>query len=417
MTSLRNRIVFLLILAIVTVVGLATLAASRALQPPPMNERLATQARQLSVIFSYAERYRQAAVDAGTDVRDRPFAENVDPRFTDDLKAAIGTSGVQIDLLAAREEDSHRMWVSMKLNDNRWLVVELPDQGPPPGGLMTLAVWIVLIIIGSAAVSIYAAAKIIRPLKLVESAVGRIGPDGVLPLIPEEGPAEVKATAMALNRLSGRLKTAIESRMRLVAAAGHDLRTPMTRMRLRAEFVADEAEKDKWLADLKELDEIADSAMLLVREEVNSSSPEVLKFDGLIKDVVQELSLLSYRVQCKKLEPSNVTASPLAMRRAIRNLLINAATHGKKGTVQLVHRDGQAVVTIEDQGPGIPANLMGQVFEPFFRVDAARRRSMPGAGLGLAIAKEIIERFGGKIALSNRPEGGLSQQISLPITK
>lgn len=127
-----------------------------------------------------------------------------------------------------------------------------------------------LIILGSTAISIFAASKIIRPLQLLEDAIGRIGADGVLPPIPETGSGEVRVTAQALNTLSSRLKTAMESRMRLVAAAGHDLRTPMTRMRLRAEFIADDEERQKWFDDLEELDAIADSAIRIVREEAEA---------------------------------------------------------------------------------------------------------------------------------------------------
>jgi signal transduction histidine kinase len=111
-----------------------------------------------------------------------------------------------------------------------------------------------------------------QPLALLESAVEQVGPDGALPILPERGPAEVRATAKALNSLSSRLKRAMESRMRLVAAAGHDLRTPITRMRLRAEFVGDDEERARWLTDLDELERIADSAILLVREAQGSKS-------------------------------------------------------------------------------------------------------------------------------------------------
>lgn len=415
MNSLRNRIAALLILAIVAVVGLATFAVSRALQPPPMDHRTASIAAQLRLLLTLSKKDEQAAIAAGAVIRPNPATGQLDQRFSEHLNRVSSQTGASLDALVSRSSQPDGMVASLKFDDDRWLLVDLPDFGPPPGGWVTLAAWIVLIVIGSAAISVFAAAKIVRPLQLLENAVGNIGPDGMLPHVPEDGPGEVRATAQALNRLSSRLKVAIESRMRLVAAAGHDLRTPMTRMRLRAEFIAEEEDRAKWLADLEELDAIADSAMLLVREEVSVGQPEIIRFDHLVREVVLELEELGYATVLKHTEMALVAGAPLAIKRALRNLIINAATHGKKATIRLAHGRDRAVVTISDEGPGIPDELLDRVFEPFFRVDLARRKSMPGAGLGLAIAREIIERFGGQISIMNGHPNGLVQTLTFPL--
>jgi signal transduction histidine kinase len=304
---------------------------------------------------------------------------------------------------------------SVDLGDNTWLITEMPNLRLPPGGWVVLAGWIVLIIIGSTIISIFAASKITKPLRLIESAVGRVGSDGVLPHIPETGSGELRATAQALNRLSARLKSAMESRMRLVAAAGHDLRTPMTRMRLRAEFIADDDERQKWLADLEDLESIADSAIRLVREEASQDGQEIVRLDRMVHEVVDELRQLGYKARLSGAVPQSIAAGPIALKRGLRNLIINAATHGKGARIGVTQEDGEAVVTITDQGPGIPEELLGRVFEPFFRVDAARRKTLPGAGLGLAIAKEIIERFDGTITVANRKPSGLAQIVRFPL--
>jgi signal transduction histidine kinase len=239
------------------------------------------------------------------------------------------------------------------------------------------------------------------------------GHGGSVEPVPETGPAEVRAAAKAINKLSQSLHHAMEGRMRLVAAAGHDLRTPMTRMRLRAEFLPEE-ERDLWRHDIDELGRIADSAIRLVREGADTSTPEPVALGALLAETVSELQQQGFRITPAQLAPVRVIGSPLALTRALRNLLINAATHGEGGTVCLACTGGEAVVTIEDDGPGIPRELVGLVFEPFFRVDPARRQSTPGAGLGLAIAKEIIKRHRGTITLSNRLPAGLSQEIRLP---
>jgi signal transduction histidine kinase len=254
----------------------------------------------------------------------------------------------------------------------------------------------------------------VRPLALLESTVESVGPDGVLPRLPERGPAEVRATARALNSLSSRLKNAMESRMRLVAAAGHDLRTPITRMRLRAEFVEDEEERERWLTDLDELERIADSAILLVREESIKAPPELIQLDQLVGSIGQELREQNLDVTETAVLPVKVRASRLTLNRALRNLIINAATHGERARVEVGRADGTARIVIEDDGPGLPPDLLDRVFEPFFRADPARGLDNRGAGLGLTIAREIVQRAGGTITISNRASGGLRQVVELP---
>jgi signal transduction histidine kinase len=235
----------------------------------------------------------------------------------------------------------------------------------------------------------------------------------VLPKLPERGPAEVRATVAALNSLSDRLKRAIESRMRLVAAAGHDLRTPLTRMRLRAEFVGDSEERALWLKDIDELERIADSAIQLVREESTKEPPQVIQVHNLVRSLAAELRDQNFDIEVADTGEAYVKASRLALNRALRNLLINAATHGLRGIVS-VTGGATARITISDHGPGIAPHLLEQVFEPFFRVDPSRSQRVPGAGLGLTISREIIRRAGGDIRIANRPGGGLIQVVELP---
>lgn len=415
MTSLRARIAVLLILAIVSVVGLATFAASRALLPPLPEATMEPLARQLHTLTGLAEADREAALAAGIVLQPSPAAGLEESGMSRFLTRALERTGTPRTAVVTRAADTPVLTASVGLGTGEWLVSDIPDLRPPSGGRLVLAGWIVLIVAGSTAISLLAASKITRPLELLESAVGRIGADGVIAHIPETGSGEIRATAKALNQLSAQLKSAMESRMRLVAAAGHDLRTPMTRMRLRAEFIADDEERERWLADLEELDAIADSAILLVREEAEGGSTETVRLGFLIHDLVEELQALGYKVSVPPLMSLPVSASPIALKRALRNLVINAATHGGGADVRLERQGDDAVLTILDEGPGIPDEQIGRVFEPFFRVDIARRKTLPGAGLGLAIAREIVERFGGTIAIANRKPKGLVQTVRLPL--
>lgn len=413
MTSLRTRITILLIVAILAVVGLATLAASRVLKPPAPEITIEPVARQIHILAALAETAPESLRQVGGLVQDDPAGGEVLERMTVFLADALQRTGEARRIIVSRDGPGEMLLASVGLSDGNWLVTPVPDPAPPDNQWMILAIWLGMIVAGSVGVSLYAARRLSRPLELLEGAASRIGSDATISAVPEIGPAEVRATARALNRLSEQLRSAMESRMRLVAAAGHDLRTPMTRMRLRAEFIEDDAEREKWLADLQELDMIADSAIRLVREEAGSDGVQVFRLDDLLREIAAELGEIRHQIRLGDLAELSVSAGPLALKRALRNLVLNAATHGGGAEVALVKVGGEAVITIRDNGPGIPEALIGQVFEPFFRVDPGRRKTMPGAGLGLAIAREIIERFGGRVSIANLKPNGLIQIVTL----
>jgi signal transduction histidine kinase len=416
--SLRTKLALVLVVAIVAVVGLATTVTSILLGSPGPQRIMDPIAHQIRLISDLAGK-NGGAVAAGLHFDPAPASGPVSLHFTESLRDALARIGGDPLMVVVTRPDHPPelgarppMTLSIPVPGRGWLIMPLQDLPPPGPPWHMLIGYMVLIVAGATAVALFAAAKISRPLVMLEQAITSIGPDGNLPALPETGPDEVRATARALNRLSARLKTAMESRMRLVAAAGHDLRTPMTRLRLRAEFLPDE-ERDQWLSDLEELDRIADSAIGLVREEAESGGAEPLRLDRLITGLVEDLAGLDMAVRLGPVEPAWTRAGPLALKRALRNLIINAATHGGGATVEVMLRDAVPTVVIADQGPGIPQDLLEQVFEPFFRVDPGRRQQVPGAGLGLAIAREIVVRSGGDITIRNRDGGGLIQTVML----
>ncbi|MBO9654786.1 MAG: HAMP domain-containing protein [Agrobacterium tumefaciens] len=414
MSSLRNRIAALLIVSIVAVIALATVVADRTLQPPPPDRAMEPLARSLAFAVTMAERDPSLRQPGYFQIQRKPPDGDLDPLLSDFLEKSLARVGEPRTAMVLRMRRNPAPVAAIALKTDGWLIAEIPHMGPPPDGWKSFGMWIGLIIVGSAAVSIFAARKITRPLDMLENAAASIGPDGSLPHLPETGSGEIRATARALNELARRLKAAMESRMRLVAAAGHDLRTPMTRLRLRAEFIENDEERAKWLADLEELDAIADSAILLVREEVSQDSIKTIDIGRLLGEIVSELSDLGHADALDFTAPDapmTIKAAPHALKRALRNLVLNAVTHGKKAHIDLTGDDREIVVTIRDEGPGIPQELLGRVFEPFFRVDLARRKSIPGVGLGLAIAREIIERFGGTITIANHKKLGLVQTV------
>ena len=405
MTPLRARLALLLVVAIVLVVALASAVAVGVLGIPGSKSFYDNVAR--SVLVLATDETSAAWLRQVPDP-----APGEDPVLTAELRAALGRLGSPLVPVVSRAPEGIGLLISIPLGDDGYVVIPTLDPGRPPGGWLALVSGMMVIVVGAVLLALGIAERITRPLRMLERAVTLVGTDGTLAPLPEHtGSAEVRATARALNRLSSRLKGAIESRMRLVAAAGHDLRTPMTRMRLRAEFIADDEERTGWLRDLDELDRIADSAISLVREEVAAAAPETVRLDQLVAGIVDDLDALGMPIAIAASEPVTIQATPWSLQRALRNLAVNAATHGGGATVSVDRRGDEVAVTILDDGPGIPKELMDRVFEPFFQVDPARRRSAPGAGLGLAIANEILQREGGSIALANRSGGGLRQTV------
>lgn len=423
MSGLGVRLAALLTLAILFVVGVATVLALQLMGPPPPPGGPRRAAAQLAMAVHAVERLSTAefeklvaggAVAIGSEPPAGPEMEHDSER----LSEALRREGARGEARMIEPREGAPAIAAVKLRDGRWLSVE---SGPPPGpgrrDWTVFAFWLLLVAAGVAGLVALVVMRATRPLGVLERAVAAVGPDGEFNALPEEGPPEVRAAARAINQLSLRLKTAMESRMRLVAAAGHDLRTPMTRMRLRAEFIAEDEERAKWLADLEELDRIADSAIRLVREEVDPDASKATDIGAMAREIAAELVEIGLTARVTRATEALATVRPLAMKRALRNLAVNAATHGASAAVSVdTTRDG-VTVAIEDQGPGIPPELLDRAFEPFFRVDPARKATTPGAGLGLAIANEIVARNGGSLTIANRPSGGLLQVVTLPLAR
>ena len=408
MNSLRARIALTLVVSVVCIFGLSTALITY----------IMAEIGRRNVGDKFSDRIMMIAPALRTDGRQAQLVLTPEPGPgevleypTTLIRESFQRAGLPYDVIVKQPPGNARPAASVNLGTG-WLTSPVPDSRPPARVWYAALIWMAVITIGVIGVALIVAHRITRQLSLLQTVATRIGIDGLVGTVPEEGPDEVKATAQALNRMRQSLKSAIESRMRLVAGAGHDLRTPMTRMRLRAEFLP-EAERASWLHDLEEMDRIADSAILLVREETAVNSRVPVNLDDRVKDICDDLAGLQFKVTWLPSSAGTVVVPPLAFTRALRNLIINAATHGGGARVRLDSHCGRCEVIIEDNGPGIPQAMMNSVFEPFFRVDPARTQHVAGAGLGLAIAKEIVERSGGTLTIKNRKSGGLQQTISL----
>lgn len=427
MNTLHAKIITLIVVANLAVIGMAVAVLVFAFSRPPYESFADFSAAHISFILDNEIRrgdqqpaeQNQIRHFTGVEIRDQPAeGENLEER-AERLRWALKKRNRFFSLTVTKPREKlwlEKFWpvASIALPDNKWLVMPVVMPPPREEALPLLLGVLFLIIGGTTIVAVLAVRRLMRPLALLENCVGSVNFQGELPRVPETGPADIRATARAINLLSSRLKHSIESRMRLVAAAGHDLRTPITRMRLRAEFL-DDLDREKWLADLDELDHIADSAIQLVHTGIDGGiGQEMVLLDILVSEVVAELRELKLEASVARSESVQIHTKRLPLKRAIRNLVINAATHGGGATISVRRSDRSVVIDILDNGPGIPEEILPFAFEPFFRADPARS-STPGAGLGLAIANEIIQRNRGSVVLVNRPTGGLAQTIEIPL--
>ena len=302
---------------------------------------------------------------------------------------------------------------SVRLPDGRWATVE------PPRGLLSPWQQRVLLALGISMLLLaplvwWMARRLTRPIRAFAHAAERLGADPEAePLIPS-GPSEVRTAIHAFNDMQASLRDHMRRRTQTVAAIAHDLRTPLTRLRFRAEQ-APVAVRDRMAADIEEMDALIAQAMAYVRGEATPERREAFDLAALAADCAGGFSETGAPVSFTNGEALPIEADPAVLRRALDNLIANAVKYGGAARVTTFAEDGRAVVLIEDDGPGLPDGDLEAVFEPFHRAERSRSRETGGAGLGLTVARQAARAHGGDLILANRDDGGLVARMSLPL--
>ena len=304
--------------------------------------------------------------------------------------------------------------VSMQLQNGDWLNLESRLRRPDFGWTLPALTWLLMMGLALSTVVILMVRRITRPMKALASAAERVGRGEAIEPLPEVGPIDVRQTTSAFNRMHDRLQRFVKDRTQMLAAMSHDLRTPITTLRLRAEFIEDEENREKILATLEEMQRMAEATLAFVREEAAVEPTRTVDLGALIESVVVDLVDLGHDAAFAPTERRTYACRPAGLKRALRNLLENAIRYGEKAAVGLVESDRHLLITIDDDGPGIPEDQIERMFQPFVRLDESRSEETGGIGLGLAIARSIIRSHGGDIGLRNRDEGGLRAEIRLP---
>lgn len=256
--------------------------------------------------------------------------------------------------------------------------------------------------------------RITRPMRALAAAAERIGRGETVRIEPPPGPAEIRTTVEAFNAMEARLSRFVQDRTRMVAAISHDLRTPITSLRLRAEFIEDEELKQAMVRTLDEMHAMTDATLAFAREEAGGEATRDVDLAALIDGIVEDHRALGHDVAYHGPERLVWRCRPASLKRAIANLVENAVRYAGAAEVRLDRVGIETTITVDDRGPGIPAERLQEVFEPFLRLEASRNRDTGGVGLGLSIARSVVRAHGGELTLANRPQGGLRAVVTLP---
>lgn len=302
---------------------------------------------------------------------------------------------------------------SVQQADGRWATVE------PPHGLLSpwqqrVLLGLVISMLLLAPLVWWMARRLTRPIRVFADAAERLGADPDAEPLTPSGPSEVRTAIHAFNDMQASLRNHMRQRTQTVAAIAHDLRTPLTRLRFRAEQAPD-AVRDRMAADIEEMDALIAQAMAFVRGETQPERREALDLDALAADCVAGFAETGAAAAFDGGGALPVLADPAAVHRALDNLIGNAVKYGGGARVKAFAANGAAVVTVEDDGPGLPDEELETAFEPFHRGERSRSRETGGAGLGLTVARQAARASGGDVVLSNRTGGGLTARLHLPL--
>ncbi len=333
------------------------------------------------------------------------------------------------------DEDEHhnprerpQSWVSLRLSDGSTVYTRLPVRWPTPeamglpgpsGGNTPWGLLGLTVLVGLALLTWLAVIYATRPLKRMTQAALDLADHPNRAPLPDSGPTEVRQAARAFNHMQAQLQRHMAQQTHTLAAIAHDLQTPMTRLRLKTEWVSDESLRQRMQADLSEMQDLVQDGLALARSWHAKPQRQPVHLNQLLQTQLSEWEDLGWAVQAPGLEVDCLVHTDVpALRRVLGNVVHNAITYGHRATVRLSCQDpahpAHWCIVVEDEGPGLPESELQTVLEPFVRQETSRNRQTGGTGLGLSIALNLMTAMGGALVLANRPEGGLRVKISAP---
>ncbi len=306
-------------------------------------------------------------------------------------------------------------FLTISLNDGSWLVFT-GDRSLLENMALRFGLRLVVVLIAIVAASIWVARLFSAPLAYFIDAAERFGIDPHAMPIPARGPREIQRAIRSFNGMQQRIQRFVADRTQMIAAISHDLRTPITRLRLRSEFVEDEDEQKKMLEDLDQMEGMVAETLDFVRDDRTQEMRVDFDLPVLLQSIVDDLADAGQPASFAGPDHGKFTGRPMALRRALNNLLENAIKYGERADLSVERREHGWNIRIADIGLGIPAAFREIVFTPFFRIESSRNRETGGTGLGLSIARSIVRAHGGDIGFRDPSSGGFEVEVWLPMT-
>ncbi len=304
--------------------------------------------------------------------------------------------------------------VQIALHDGTWVTFDSylsPQAAAVP---LRLALTLLILLGTVIALSLVAVRWVTGPLSELATAAEKLGEDINRPPLPETGPSEAQRAARAFNTMQRRLSRFISDRTRIFTAMSHDLKTPITRLRLRSEMLEDESLRAKFARDLEEMESMVTQTLDFMRDASTQEAVQPVDAMALLESLQTEFQDTGSKVEIAGGVARPYPGRPFGLRRCLPNLVDNAIRYGGHATVKVEDAANRLTIRVLDDGPGIQEAELEQAFEPFFRGEASRSRDTGGTGLGLGIARNIARAHGGELVLRNRPEGGLDAILTLP---
>jgi len=306
------------------------------------------------------------------------------------------------------------MLTQVRLQDGTWASFDTrispATAGLPWRLLLTLAILLAAVLL----LSYVAVRWVTRPLGVLAVAADELGRDIHRPPLPEDGPLEVGRAAHAFNTMQARLIQFIDERTRLLTAMSHDLKTPLTRMRLRAELLEGAELREKFEKDLLEMETMVTQTLEFMRGLANREPAQPVDLMALLESLRADNEAMGRTVTIDGSVTRPLMGEPQLLKRCISNLVDNATTYGRRADIRVEEDSAGLAIHVRDHGPGIPDSEIEKVFEPFYRLEGSRSRETGGTGLGLSIARSIARTHGGDVHLRNHEDGGLEAILSLP---
>jgi signal transduction histidine kinase len=304
--------------------------------------------------------------------------------------------------------------ISLQLGDRTWVNIAAPDVQTVPAWSAATTVLMIGTLIIVLALSILGIRRLTAPLSTLTEAAERLGRNVNAPPLPEAGSSDVLQAIRAFNDMQERIRRFVEDRTRMIAAISHDLRTPITRMRLRAELMGESEQQQKMLADLSEMETMIASTLSFAREDANPEPRLRVDIVELLKSICADTPAAKLSAEASAVPAAMIDGQPVALRRGFTNLIDNAIRYGSEARIAIGGDNYNVSIAIDDDGLGIPEEQLDRVFRPFYRLDSSRSRDTGGTGLGLAVARTVFRAHGGDVVLSNRTGGGLRATVTLP---